>query len=208
MNHSWLNLSAPQCLDGYFVTGCVATATAQIMSFWEYPASINNISINWANLNQYKHKNDFYPSPTDGTVAIAKKKFTRENVASLFQQIGAGVYMLYGCSSSTASTANAISFLVSNGFSSQNLKPFPYNSSVEQNVFYAVLKFSKNPLIARGCDGSVCHAWVIDGLAKKSDSYYIHNNWGWDGNANGYYLSGVFDPSYNFTNVEIARIYR
>jgi hypothetical protein len=40
------------------------------------------------------------------------------------------------------------------------------------------------------------------------NSYYIHNNWGWDGRDNGYYPSGVFDPSYNFQDVEIARVYK
>jgi hypothetical protein len=62
------------------------------------------------------------------------------------------------------------------------------------------------------------HCWIADGTAKegyvevlyvynettgKYDydstteymSYYIHHNWGWGGNCNGYFLDGIFDTS-------------
>jgi len=206
----WLKLTTPLCPYGYFVTGCVATTMAHIMSYWEYPNDINNISINWTNLNKYKHKVDFDPSPTDNSIEIAKKKFTRSAVSSLFQQIGASVNMKYGCDVSLAYNSDAISFLVSKGFNSQNLAPFPYSNTVALAVFYTTFIISKKPLIVQGCDiyGRGCHSWVIDGLAGNSNSRYLHNNWGWDGYDNGYYLSGVFDPSYNFQDIYFASVYR
>lgn len=41
------------------------------------------------------------------------------------------------------------------------------------------------------------HAWVVDGYIRTLNgydtNYYLHCNWGWGGNKNGYYLSNVFD---------------
>ena len=41
------------------------------------------------------------------------------------------------------------------------------------------------------------HAWVVDGYIRSikgyNTDYYLHCNWGWGGNKNGYFLSNVFD---------------
>jgi len=198
--------NCPKTDNGRVPAGCVATATAQIMSYWEYPTKIDNVTYRWAALNIYKQKYDFYPSPTDESYVLTAKAFSRAMVANLFKQIGTGVNMEYGCDGSDASTAKALSFLESKGFSTKSL------TSYNLNTVRTALSFYKNPLIARGCNaakGKKCHAWVIDGLARDSDSFYIHNNWGFDGTDNGYYPSGIFDPLYfNFQGVEIARVSR
>lgn len=33
------------------------------------------------------------------------------------------------------------------------------------------------------------HYWVVDGLKRNSNGYYIHCNWGWGGNKNGWFAS-------------------
>jgi hypothetical protein len=199
--------------NGKVWAGCVATAIAQIMSYWEYPASIGNITYLWDNLNKYKHAIDFEPSPTDSPVIIAKKKFTSTEVAYLFQQIGAGVKMDYkkGCEGSGATNKNALAFLASKGFTlSGDLTDYSYS-------FVKPFLEAHRPLYASGCSPPAtffpekrCHAWVIDGFAKGTNfKYYIHNNWGWDGSSNGYYASGVFDPTtLNFQNVQVSAVYR
>jgi hypothetical protein len=50
------------------------------------------------------------------------------------------------------------------------------------------------------------HAWVVDGVAVKRhrfanyqsfpDREYIHCNWGWDGDCNGYFILGAFETRY------------
>ena len=41
------------------------------------------------------------------------------------------------------------------------------------------------------------HAWVVDGYIRSimgwDVKYYLHCNWGWDGNKNGYFLRDIFD---------------
>ena len=46
------------------------------------------------------------------------------------------------------------------------------------------------------------HEWVIDGAlaqrkvidGKEQICFLYHCNWGWNGNSNGYFLSGAFNP--------------
>jgi len=199
----WLNLNAPQCPSGYYVTGCVATAVAQIMAYWKHPGTPANFFAVWQFLNKSKKKQDFEPSPTDTPKELAIKNAMASNVASLFQQIGAGVNMSYGCDESETFTATALSFLISRGFTTNGL--IDYNPNI-------LVYLAWGPVITSGCDISnkVCHAWVIDGVSAdatkpKPTSLYMHSNWGWDGWDNGYFKSGVFDPdAYNFQNIQFA----
>ena len=58
------------------------------------------------------------------------------------------------------------------------------------------------------------HAWVVDGYIdyvtgwRSEEHLYLHCNWGWNGNCNGYFLDGVFNtdtsPSYE-DNVSSTR---
>lgn len=49
------------------------------------------------------------------------------------------------------------------------------------------------------------HAWVVDGyidqVKNNKESKYVHCNWGWGGNENGYFLSNALNaeesPIYN-----------
>jgi hypothetical protein len=219
------NLNNSKCTrsDNYAknLTGCVAVATAQVMSYWGHPTQIGNYSFNWTELNKYKRGGNF-PNPSTA----------RSQVANLFEQIGKGVGMDYGCDASSADTKDALTFLGKHGFKVSTLKN--YNSN---DTFASLDK--KQPLIARGCSNktnhkflginiystySGCHAWVIDGYLKRKSKFYVyneqidsntgnkvsrrtfaysfeiysdymHNNWGWNGNKNGYFASDVFNSN-------------
>ena len=57
------------------------------------------------------------------------------------------------------------------------------------------------------------HAWVVDGyidqIKNNKRSKYVHCNWGWGGNHNGYFLSDVLnaeqDPVYGDTVTSATR---
>jgi len=196
--------------NGKYLAGCVATATAQIMSYWEYPKSLDGHSYDWTRLKNYKHSDDFYPS----SINIVQGVLAKLDVANLFQKIGTGVSMKYDCGVSLAATADALNLLVSYGFTSHFTPVLvSYNIGRVKTVLT-----SKRPVIARGCDYSIygyerCHAWVIDGFLDITTQTYIHNNWGWDGDANGYYNNGIFDPitmndAFYFQGVEIGAVYK
>jgi hypothetical protein len=76
-------------------------------------------------------------------------------------------------------------------------------------------KRNKTTVLGININYSGGHCWVIDGYkciknkieyktidnatgayvsaVSYSDTYFLHNNWGWEGYGNGYFLSGVFD---------------
>jgi len=222
-----LDSSDPIC--NKYKTGCVATATVQIMSYWQYPTNINGNSYAWATLNEFKNKNDFTIYSTDNIATIAKKTSARVQVSSLFEQVSS-INLYYGCDASGAQSADGLHFLLTKGFK------LPWNTYFKPYDIEIVNSFLaptyRRPLMANGRtiinNNSVGHAWVIDGLMafntfkiiddtviSNKISYHIHNNWGWDGLDNGYYLSGVFNPLHpsqniqlNFQNVEIGSVYR
>ena len=75
------------------------------------------------------------------------------------------------------------------------------------------------PAFVAGISGRIDgHAWVIDGYKRQFRTvnneiqyrYYVHCDWGWKGDCNGYYHSGIFDlidgdnefdRPYNYNNI-------
>jgi hypothetical protein len=197
--------------NGRVKTGCVATAIAQIMSYWKYPTIPQVPVSSWTLLNNYKDSTDFKQLPTDTPKETVQKAMARTMVENLFQNIGKGVKMRYGCDASEADIPDALNFLKASGFSLSKFGPYP-SSDIKYlamlNMIYSFLAIG-NPFMATSCDSNSkeCHAWVVDGSAKKANVLHLHNNWGWDGKDNGYFLSDVFDPGkYNFQNIEFIRV--
>jgi hypothetical protein len=207
--------------NGRVWAGCVATAIAQIMSYWKYPSTLGNGSnYNWTILNNYKDTNDFKQSTSEAATA-------RSQVADLFQKIGIGVDMDYDdCyGSGIYDEDDAIDFMIkpSVGF---RFYGNPNNAKFRNydNIFAQMALQDYGPLLVVGDEYQydAAHAWVIDGmvyiyvpiLPNPYKNYYVHNNWGWNGNQDGYYLEGVYDPEvspgvyYDFKNIKVSLVYR
>ena len=196
--------------DGYnggkAYAGCVATATAQVMSYWKYPSRVNQHIMDWNSMC----------STTE--IAPSNKSY----IARLMSEIGQEVNMDYGCDGSGAKTSDAYNLLGRLGYIKAFSKGF--NSTDVRNAMEL-----RRPLLASGCATkkttgklwwkkthySDCHAWVIDGcktLHYKQENYrintstgeytstfsyydenYFHHNWGWGSNGNGYFAAGCFN---------------
>jgi hypothetical protein len=208
---------------GGAVTGCVATAMAQIMKYWSYPTkgvgshsycdctptySVNNgtLTVNFA-------------SNTYVWTAMPLTGITNSNVnsiANLMYDLGVSVNMNYSPSGSGAYVLAA-----DNGICAQTsyTNYFGYNSSTIQgyertlNSGYAqsgyadpawinLLKTDINagrPVQYAGYDPSQGgHTWVCDGYDASNN---FHMNWGWGGSSNGWFsinnLNTGFNPSAN-----------
>jgi hypothetical protein len=200
------------------LTGCVAVAVAQTMSYWKHPTNINGYSFNWTELNQYTARPSFYDNAGNKYVSNAPPN-VKNQLANLFEQIGKGVSMDYGCKGSSSNIDKAVNFLSKQGFKTGGVKGY------DSSAIITSLN-NKRPLIARGCSEKInhkflgitiytsydgCHQWVIDGYLKQkktitlqignnisaSETYadYMHYNWGWNGSSNGYFPSGVFNSN-------------
>ncbi len=189
------------------VTGCVATAMAQVMKYWNYPttgsgfhsynhsaygtlsANFGSTTYNWANM------------PTQLTSSSSP---TQENaVATLMYHCGVSVDMDYDVASNGGSGAYVISSK-SNvthcteyalktyfGYKStlQGVEKSYYNNSNWINLLKTELDAGRPMVYAGFGDGG--HCFVCDGYDNNN---YFHFNWGWGGPYNGYFALNALNP--------------
>ncbi|MDE6443447.1 MAG: thiol protease/hemagglutinin PrtT, partial [Muribaculaceae bacterium] len=182
------------------VTGCVATAMAQVMKFWNYPEigkgegtctvtgsngttkesmMLDEQKFDWSNML------DVYTS----SATTAQK----DAVAYLMKSCGYSVEMNYTSYESGAASLFVARALISN---------FGYNSNIQycardyytpeewDNMVYEEL-YSGRPIVYSGQSTIGGHSFVCDGYS--GDGYY-HFNWGWGGMSDGYFLLNALDP--------------
>lgn len=190
--------------DGKYnaVTGCVATAMAQIMRYWKYPSSLlegipayvsqsynipidsipNGIGYDWDNMPE-KYNGDF-----TNNQAFA--------VATLMQHIGASVKMDYGPESGAYDKDVIPALTHYFGYDKDIIKMLD-RTNFEWEDWNKILQDElgkKRPIYYCGHSFIGGHAFVCDGM--DSDGYY-HINWGW-GADNGYFDITILSPGDNF----------
>lgn len=166
----WCNSNPP--------TGCVATAIAQIIRFWEVPT-----------LKNY----NYYGMPNRDNYYIGNTEIHR-----LAKDAGISVNMQWGCTSSGAYMNDVPNAMKSYfGFTNSNHSSTPSNflNLITSNLQYGY------PVILGGCATRSwvpfkykyydCHAWVCDGFQKLVNNcytyYYYRMNWGWEGFGDGWF---------------------
>ena len=124
--------------EGHAYTGCVATAMAQIMKYWGYPAhgigshsytwngqtlsaDFGNTTYDWSNMANYYQV--YYVNGTDQYgVSVSNTQEEITAVATLMYHCGVAVNMDYGASGSSASSTNIVNAIKTY---------FNYSSTVE-----------------------------------------------------------------------------
>ena len=196
-------------LGGHPSTGCVATAMAQIMKYWEYPKK------------GYGSKS--YPSEHYGTLSadFGSTKYDWDNmplklssstsstqnnaVATLMYHCGVAVEMEYNRDGDGSSTANTIDGGGGRASAETALRDYfgyvsslkgKQSSSMSASAWKSLLKTeldNKRPMIYRG-ESSGGHAFICDGY-DSNDKF--HFNWGWGGQANGFFSLTALTPGNN-----------
>lgn len=163
-------------------TGCVATACAMIMSYYEYPSQYNGYSFNWPLIKNEGHL--FY---TTGSLMIAR----------LIRELGNSdnLNMNYGIESSGANRDNVKRTFKHLGYAScGSYQKFTYDTAYE-----FMLHNSKPFLISAKIEGGR-HSWVCDGIyvdmwedqmGSYGEGVFFHMIWGWGGYENGYFKYGT-----------------
>lgn len=188
------------------VTGCVATAMAQVLKYWDYPVTGNGdysynhtlgtqfadfgaTTYDWANMPL-----ELTATSTDVQVAA---------VAQLMYHCGVSVEMDYGVSSTGGSGAFTISSKSNTthcaeyalreywGYKPtlQGLQKAQYNDADWKKMLKDDLKAGR-PIIYSGY-GDGGHCFVCDGY---NEDEYFHFNWGWGGMYDGYFLLNALAP--------------
>ena len=190
------------------LTGCVATAMAQILKYWSYPT------------HGYG-SHSYVPSshPEYGTLYVDfsavnyqwssmpnSVSSTNNAVATLMYHCGVSVNMDYGISGSPDYGSSA--YIIDNG----NDRPcaeialksyFDYKSSMRSVVksdysdsqWISLLKNELDngrPMMYGGFGNSGGHAFICDGYNNNN---YFHFNWGWGGACDDYFYINSLNPS-------------
>lgn len=192
-------------------TGCVITAMAQALSFFKTPGSVS-----------WRHNNSFGSSVLNWNQIIADCEnanigggYGRLNsattpassvlqVAHLMRYLGLAVNAKYGNKGTEADSGDAISVLKTyHGLSSAGLKSYNVNdvrNALANNsnaLVYSRANATKKKVLGITVGYGDGHAWIIDGAQRIYYSAndikdYVHCNWGWYGQCDGFYISDGF----------------
>ncbi|MDE6010250.1 MAG: C10 family peptidase, partial [Muribaculaceae bacterium] len=172
------------------VTGCVATAMAQLMKFHEWPAQpkgssggidFNGTTYDWNLMLDHYEDGEYTPAQA---AAVAK----------LMRQCGAAVNMQYSSWSSGAYD-NAVPYAFVNYFKynpEMQLVWKIYTPQAEWNDLVYNELAAGRPVYYSGSSDEGGHAFICDGYSQNE---YFHINWGWGGYQDGYFLLTALNPA-------------
>lgn len=195
-NNECPDLTCVETFNGRAWTGCVATAVAQVMKYWEHPSTFN-----WSQM----------PNTTGS-----------QETSVLMRDIGDAVNMQYGCEASGASTSDAVGALIQNYGYSSNVSYVDYVEATAINKIKQgwpiILRGDGTGGHAWVTDGykrnkiTTIHnpGTVYEYETSSYSSTYLSMNWGWGGNSNGWFLNDDFTPGgsdYSNNNKMIINIH-
>lgn len=209
----------PEVREGeHTVTGCVATAIAQVLAYWKYPQQGRGRHYYWWNPTPTSrfdwggdltgHVYDWDNMPVDYSNGYTDEQ--AQAVARLMSDIGVSVNMLYGYANSldngsmaTASAAplakyfdydfntmHEIGVEIIAGYNEEEMQP---KLEEFENTLKVELDASRPVLLsAYPSPETIGHEIVVDGY---TDTDYFHMNFGWSGRSDGYYKMMLIDVS-------------
>jgi len=197
-------------------TGCVATAAAQVMKYWNWPLhgrGSNCYSHDYecwhygtlcADFESTTYDWDNMPNSLDGSSTQAE----RDAIGLLQYHCGVAMNMQYNLdcySSSGAQISGQYGALVNSfrySYSARHLE----RSNFSDNEWLALLKNDLDdslPVLYSGQAESGGHAFIFDGYDEND---MVHVNWGWGGGSDGYYSIFSLTPAagYDYSHNEQA----
>lgn len=181
------------------VAGCVATAMAQLLYYWKYPAQVTTtlpsytsqslqiympalepVDFNWEAMQDTYLDND---TQSEGAQAAAQ--------LTLYCAQSVEMNFMYGTS---GANTNRVPRVLSTyfGFKSSAHCEYRENFTTQgwADLIYNELA-AQRPVVYSGSKASGGHAFICDGYDGAG---MFHINWGWNGLSNGYFLLNVLNP--------------
>ena len=193
---------------GRAVTGCVATAFAQIINFYKYPdETVEDIPahvLNY-NVNQPTYERIVCPLVPKGTKIDwenmcdtyngSETDAQRKAVADLMLYCGQSVRMSYGASSGAVTQDCHGAILKYFGFddSAKWVARSDYDVEAWIELLYNELA-AGYPILFSAISTGGGHAFVIDGFDGEN---LFHVNWGWGGSSDGWFSITSLNPGDN-----------
>jgi len=180
------------------VTGCVATAMAQVMKYYNWPVHGTGSNSYTTNTKKIALSVDFSQTQYDwanmtGTYSSTSTNLQDSAVATLMYHCGVAVKMDYNQSSSAYSTDMARALINNFGYD-QNIQ-YLLRDYYTRSEWIALLKTELNasrPVLYAGQASDGGHQFVCDGYDSND---FFHFNWGWGGASNGYFELSALNPN-------------
>ena len=170
------------------LTGCVATAMAQIITYNRWPQD------NTAAIDGYVTATHNLFVPELPSIKFDWNNMSNTSIARLMRYAGQSVHMDYDLLGSGAYSGDVPGALIDVfGYSqgTQLVRRSDYTDEAWDELTYSQLAQGL-PIIYFGQDANVGgHAFVVDGYANGM----YHLNWGWEGYCDGYFTLDRLNPS-------------
>lgn len=191
------------------LVGCVATAFAQIMKYWEWPKVGKSKLSHTCSLPGYgKIEIDFSKSEynwkamPNTKAEIMNNEEAKDAVGKLCYECGVATRMEYSASGSGTQDCYSMQALYS--YMRYKASTMTWHrrecfSSQEEwdKVWKREIDAGRPLLYAAVDEHSGGHAFILDGYDSNG---YAHFNWGWGGKSDGYYSTILMNPpGYSFT---------
>lgn len=186
------------------VTGCVATATAQVMYHYRHPAKAEG-SITYKDSKQGIERTfDFsalQPFAWDDMTPTYSETSTepqRAAVASLMNAVGHATRMQFSSGTSIASHRSAADALVNHFGYDKNIHYYERRLMSDREWVDLITSelYAGRPLIYDGRNPEIGHTFVCDGYDGAG---MFHFNWGWSGMSDGYFSLSALNPGQQST---------
>lgn len=202
------------------VTGCVATAMAQLMYYHRWPNAVKTdipsyyCATNWTGYGHISvkgvaagtpiHWDDMLPvypaydSSQREEILPAQEQAANQAVAELMAYCGRSVKMDYrdvannGSTASLYSVVNALVRYFDYDAATEYVTRTHYSTADWENLIYGELE-ARRPVFYHGSTVTGAHAFIVDGF----EDGYFHVNWGWSGDQDCYVLLSVMNPNDN-----------
>lgn len=180
----------------HYSTGCVATALAQVMNYWQWPKDCPAIPA-YTTLTQHLQFDELPATTFKWDLMKEKYDYSESSdsalaVAELMRYVGQAMNMDYGSEGGSASHI-AVSVMINKLGYSCNMKPVyrnDFTATEWDNLIYQELAASR-PVLYSGNSEKGGHQFICDGYDGNG---LYHINWGWDGSCDGYFVLSLSNP--------------
>ena len=196
--HSPYNMLCPIKTGERCLTGCVATAMAQIIRTIGYAQTSGYL---YQGSGSEKVEYDYDNTPIDFANLLSSYNSldTEESklaVARLMLACGLSVGMSYSPSESGAYSSGVDHALINNfGYDKTHtryLARSDFSTAKWESIIYKELSLGRPVFYSADSGVSSGHAFVIDGYRKEG---LWHVNWGWGGQSDGYFSLALLSPT-------------
>ena len=205
--HLPYNSYCPPVLDqfgnpkGNAAAGCVITALAQMLSYYQIITEVPYIATN-PEIQTTLHWNQIIQDSQSmgGKLNSRDTPQSAHEVACLMRYLGAWANVKYG-EQSGVKKERATEFLLINGLKVSKWADFKESriiNTLSQNyIMFGSGYGERKKIVGITYKYTKGHLWIYDGYlnATKDNNTLnmVHCNWGWDGRRNGYYFCKVFN---------------